>query len=164
MERKVGQDLHSQITGAKNETVQGDYHFEVPGQFSQKALHGKSVYFIWQSNSEVLYLGGMNQILAGEDIAAYLALMVRLFLSNFETVIGIRTNVGARRDSLAAMYFDNEVVQLRTQLAKIKNAAAESQEVLAMMDVDAMEMDDKNCAMANFACKISTGEGLKINL
>ena len=164
MERKVGNDLHSQITGDKNETVQGNYHFEVPGQFSQQAIRGKSVYYVWQSGAEALYLGGNNVILVGEDINVNVSLLVRQFISNFEIYMGIRTFVAGERDALAAVYLDNEVVQMRSKLVNIKNTAARAQELLAAMDVDTMDMSDKQCSMADFACKLSTGEGLKVNL
>ena len=164
MERKVGQDLESQITGDKNETVQGNYHFEVPGQFKQQAIHGKSVYYIWQGKSEGLYLGGKNCIMVGEDIGIYMCALVRQFLANFDNYLGLRTFVTGQKDAWAVMYFDNEVVRLRTRLAKIKRTSARAQELLAVMDVDTMQMDDKQCSMADFACKLSTGEGLKINL
>ena len=164
MERKVGRDMHSLITGDKNETVQGDYHFEVPGHYKQQAIRGKSCYYIWQSDAEGLYLGGNNVILVGEDINFNVSLLVRVFLSNFEFYLGVRTFVLGEKDAWAVTYSDNEVVQLRTRLAKIKNESAKAQELLAEMEEYGFENSDKACHMGTFAAKLSTGEGLKINL
>lgn len=153
---QVNGDHQTQVNGSKQETVQGDYHLEVPGQYSMKVAHGKSVYFIWDSEANNVFLGGRDTFVAGEEVDVRLAICLELshfimdfYLQRMVNTIYFSEVVGEGTSNLGTKF--------KNSLTALKNASAEILDTGAEMEDDLLPLEDAETAVRDFGAKLCNG-------